>query len=315
VQLGERLDARASHELGVLLAERDDAHLHQHASQFAAAFAAAIGTTHANFATTLHDSALTGRAGGGQISCTALCPHGRHAPRFTAARWGIRLTAPMTPRDKASWVRAAGLLIALGVLLVLAMGLAFLERWAQRAKPVLPPLSSSVTVIQPTPNVLLAVRDLARLEGASFHMERVIDLSEKQSHLFGLVEGEDAILLVAVADITAGVDLAKLSAGDVEADPQKLRARIRLPAPEILQSALDEKRTYVHMRRTSTLARRQEALETRARQAAERELVAAAREAGVLKRAGDSTVRVVEGLLRSLGYREIEVTVQQADEN
>jgi hypothetical protein len=231
--------------------------------------------------------------------------------RFTAPRRGIRLSVPMAPRDKASWMRAAGVLAAIGLLLLIALGLAFVERWAQRAKPALPPLSSSVTVIQPTPNVLLAVRDLARLESASFHMERVIDLSEKQSHLFGLVEGEDAILLVAVADITAGVDLEKLTAADVEADPRKLRARIRLPPPEILQSALDEKRTYVHTRRTTALARRKESLETRARQAAERELVDAAREAGILKRAGDNAVRVVEGLLRSLGYREIEVTVRE----
>jgi low affinity Fe/Cu permease len=59
-------------------------------------------------------------------------------------------------------------------------------------------------------------------------------------------------------------------------------------------------------RRISALARRQKALETCARQAAERELVAAAREAGLLKRAGGGAVRVVEGLLRSLGYRAIE---------
>ena len=80
--------------------------------------------------------------------------------------------------------------------------------------PVIPPLSSSITVVQPTPNVLVAVKDLARLESATFHMERVIDLSDKQSLLFGLVQSEDAILLVAVADVSAGVDLQKLDASD-----------------------------------------------------------------------------------------------------
>lgn len=180
--------------------------------------------------------------------------------------------------------------------------------------PVLPPLSSSVTVVQPTPNVLVAVRDLARLESTTFHMERVIDLSDKQSHLFGLVEAEDAILLVAVADISAGVDLGKLQAGDVVSNPAARTVRIRLPAPEVLHTALDQQRTYVHARRTSALARRKEGLETLARQEAERTLVEAAREAGLLKRAGENAQRIVEGLVRSLGYESVEVSVREPSE-
>src|SRR5450755_1486514 len=87
------------------------------------------------------------------------------------------------------------------------------------ALPVIPPLSSSVTVVRPTPNVLLAIQDLARLESASFHMERVIDLTDKQSRLFGLIQSEDAILLVAVADVSAGVDLQKLTTDDIAVNP------------------------------------------------------------------------------------------------
>lgn len=212
-------------------------------------------------------------------------------------------------------MRAVWLGVAGAVLGALLLTFALVERWVERSKPVLPPLSSSVTVVRPTPNVLLAVRDLARLESAEFHMERVIDLSEKQSHLFGLLQVEDAILLVAVADITAGVDLGKLTAGDIEADPEKRRARLRLPAPEILTSALDEKRTYVHTRRTSALARRGEGLETRARQEAEKVLVDAAKEAGILERAGANAGRVVEGLLHSLGYEDVTVEVREPARN
>src|SRR5262245_36249699 len=90
------------------------------------------------------------------------------------------------------------LVAGLGLGLLVAAGVAF-KSCAPPALPALPPVSSTVTVVKANPNVLVAVRDLARLESAQFHMERVIDLSEKQSHLFGLVESEDAILLVAVA--------------------------------------------------------------------------------------------------------------------
>jgi hypothetical protein len=107
--------------------------------------------------------------------------------------------------------------------------------------------------------------------------------------------------------VTAGVDLAKLSDADIEVDQSARRVVVRLPAAEIFHSALDNQRTYVHTRRTGLLARRQEALETRARSEAERALLDAAREAGILDRAEESARQTVERLVRSLGYDVVEV--------
>jgi hypothetical protein len=177
--------------------------------------------------------------------------------------------------------------------------------------PSVPPLSSSGTVVRPTSSVLAKIQDMKRLESVSFHMERVIDLTEKQSQLFGLIETEDAILLVAAADVRAGVDLAKLAPSDVVVDTERRTAKITLPPAEILGSALDGERTYVHTRKTGVLARRRENLETRARTEAERTLVEAAREAGIIARAEENAKRTVEGLVRSLGYDEVDVTVRR----
>lgn len=173
-----------------------------------------------------------------------------------------------------------------------------------------PPASSVSTVVRPLPNVLLAVRELARLETVSFHMERVIDLSEKQSRFFGLVESEDAILLVAVADVTAGVDLARLGEGDIVFDAQQKSAKVTLPKSQIFQLALDNQHTYVHTRRTGLLARRRETLESRARAEAERTLSEAAKEAGIERQASENARRVVERLVRSLGYQHVEVATR-----
>jgi hypothetical protein len=177
--------------------------------------------------------------------------------------------------------------------------------------PSVPPLSSSVTVVRPTGNVLSKIQELRRLESVSFHMERVIDLTEKQSQLFGLVESEDAILLIAVADVRAGVDLAKLGPADVAVDIETRTARIALPPAEIFGAALDGEKTYVHTRKTGVLARRRENLETRARQEAERTLAEAAREAGILARAEENATRAVRELVRSLGYERVEVSVRR----
>ena len=170
-----------------------------------------------------------------------------------------------------------------------------------------PPISSSVTVVRPTPNVLVAVRDLARLETTTYHVERVIDLRDKQSRLFGLIESEDAILLVAAAQVTAGVDLSELGDDDVEANPETGEAHINLPAPEVFHAALDNERTFVHSRSTDLLARREPQLESKARLAAERTVREAALEAGIIDRACDSAERTIASFVRSLGYKEVTV--------
>lgn len=173
------------------------------------------------------------------------------------------------------------------------------------AKPPTP--TAVTTTVRPTPDVLRAVRDLARLESVSFHMERVIDLRETQSRMFGLIEAEDAILLVASADVTAGVDLSALRDGDVTVDPARSRATLTLPHATVLSTRLDAEHTFVHSRTTDLLARRQEQLERRARAEAERSLEAAAVEAGILRRAEANASATLSGLVRALGVREVEV--------
>ncbi len=170
-----------------------------------------------------------------------------------------------------------------------------------------PSPTTVVTTVRPTPSVVRAVRDLARLETASFHMERVIDLRETQSRAFGLIEAEDAILLVAAADVIAGVDLAGLRDEDVVHDAAHSRVTLTLARPAVLSTRLDSEHTFVHSRSTDLLARRQEQLESRARQEAERSLELGAIEAGLLRRAEENAARTITSLARSMGYAEVEV--------
>ena len=195
--------------------------------------------------------------------------------------------------------------VAFGFLVLFAVGMGLFIGRCSAPAPAAP--ASSVTVVRPTPAVLRAIRDLSRLESAEYHMERVVDLSEKQSRFFGMIEAEDAILLVASGDVVAGVDLSKIGEADVVIDAERKRARIRLPPPQILSSRLDNERTYVHTRKTDVLASRKESLEARARQEAERSIVDAAKEAGILERAKQNSRRTVEHLVRALGFSEVEV--------
>ncbi|MGH2376975.1 MAG: DUF4230 domain-containing protein [Candidatus Limnocylindria bacterium] len=166
--------------------------------------------------------------------------------------------------------------------------------------------------LRSTPSVVTAVRDLARLETVEYHVERVIDLRDEQSLLFGLIRTEDAILFVAVGQVTAGVDLAELGEGDVVADRERGTAEITLPPARILVTRVDNERSWVYARVTGALARREEELETLARREAERTLEQSAVDAGILERARANAERTVAALVRSLGYTTVTVRTRSS---
>ncbi len=193
-------------------------------------------------------------------------------------------------RGSYSWLLA---IATLGVGLFLGH---FAPSWFKWSKPP-----------EPLPDVITQVRELSRLEGVSYHVERVVDLKDKQQALFGLVTAEDAILLVASGDVVAGVDLGKLGPGDVSVSPDRHSVTLHLPPAEIFSARLDNDRTYVHTRKTDALAERKESLETDARRAAEQTLRSAAEEGGIEKRAEESVERTVRSLVRSLGFTDVHV--------
>lgn len=174
--------------------------------------------------------------------------------------------------------------------------------------PSAQPASTSKIEVHAGASVITAIRDMAKLEATSFHIEKVIEVNDEQQHLWGLVQAKDALLLVAVGDVTAGVDLSQLQDGDVTVDAATHTVHVRLPAPEITSSALDEKATHVYQRSTDVMAERNEQLESDARRAAEEQMRQAALAAGILDRARTSADRTLRALLRSLGWEQVEIT-------
>jgi hypothetical protein len=200
------------------------------------------------------------------------------------------------------WVAFAVSLLVLGAVLG-GLALRAWQRFEQRG---------TSTEIEASPSVISAVRDLARLEGAEFQIERVISLKDKQNRFFGLVQPEDAILLVASGTVVAGVDLSTLSENDVTVDPARRSVTITLPSSTVFAARLDNQRTFVFKRDTDLLAERADSLETRARQEAEKSLASAAEEGKIVDRSNASVRRTVETLVRSLGYRVVTVTFRGA---
>lgn len=114
----------------------------------------------------------------------------------------------------------------------------------------------------------------------------------------------ESVVLIAVGEVRAGVDLGKLQKEDVSVEEG--RVTVDLPEPEILSSALDEERTEVYDRDQGLLNfNPDEDLETEARRDAVRRIEASARENGILEDAEANAETGLRSFLRSLGFEEI----------
>jgi hypothetical protein len=120
-----------------------------------------------------------------------------------------------------------------------------------------------------------------------------------------LIDATDALILVATGELKIGGDLAKVQDADVAMDPQTQIATMTLPTPEIFSTRLDEKQTYVYTRSTSTLAERNEQLETRARHEAVNAIEEAAKNSDFADRAKKQAERELTSLAMALGAKSV----------
>jgi hypothetical protein len=198
------------------------------------------------------------------------------------------------------------LIIGLLIVLLLLWGW---HRWGDRLRALWsPPQVSIPSLPQPTPTlypspvtVIEQVQRLSRLETASYHVEKVITAESGQGPL-GFLFG-DKLLLVAYGEVIAGVDLADFGPEDLLITDDGT-VYVRMPAAEIFVATLDNQRTYVYDRRTGVAGMNPQ-LETAARQEAERLILQAALEEGILDEAEDQARDVLRALMMGLGFKHV----------
>ena len=140
-------------------------------------------------------------------------------------------------------------------------------------------------------------------------MEKVIDLTDKQSRLFGLGRSQGCHPAHRGGRRDLGYRSWASSATKIfVVDPATRDGRITLPAPEVLSTRLDE-RAYLCLQ---TVDRRTRSNETsssngRARQEAVAAIEKAARSTEVIERARRQAERQMKGLFEKFGVRRIEV--------
>ncbi|MEZ4316459.1 MAG: DUF4230 domain-containing protein [Myxococcota bacterium] len=157
--------------------------------------------------------------------------------------------------------------------------------------------------IRPDPVALVrGVQELARLETASVQIEQHVRGQRGTDGTWSLV-GE-RLDFVARAEVTAGVDLARLTESDLEVDAEG-RVVVRLPPSEIWHVTLDEEQSFVALRERGWLGWPDAQLESRVRQEAVKAVREAAEAQGIRDRADAKAQQVVRELLEGAGVPEV----------
>ncbi len=163
-------------------------------------------------------------------------------------------------------------------------------------------------------SVIQEMRELGRLETASFTMEKIIEGGQKGNFFENILYG-DRILLIAHAEIIAGFDLKKLGDKDVVVEngiSGRPTLSINLPAAEILVTKLDNEKTRVYDRREGLLSRDGKDLESKARQEAERAIRQDACKADILEVASENARKQLRALFATAGFGEVKIYIPQA---
>ena len=154
------------------------------------------------------------------------------------------------------------------------------------------------------PVVVEGIRDLNQLATVRW-TESVLITRESGGTGFERIFSGERVLLIAVGEVEAGVNLANMGEDDVQVNGD--RVTIRLPEPEILSTSLDEDETRVYDRDFSLLNfRPDDELVEEARSEAEDEVEQAAQENGILDYAQRNAEDSIRAFVTTLGFEEVE---------
>ncbi|BCJ64995.1 DUF4230 domain-containing protein [Polymorphospora rubra] len=163
------------------------------------------------------------------------------------------------------------------------------------------------------PPLLKSIQDLSRYVAAEGNFQVVIDLERDRKYVPDFLLSERT-LFVGAGSVEAYVDFAQISEGAVVESADGQSVEIRLPGPQLGDANLDLENSYVFAEERGLLNRLGEVFggdPNRQREVyrlAEERITAAARDTGLADRAQENTRKMLEGLLRSLGYETVTVT-------
>lgn len=162
------------------------------------------------------------------------------------------------------------------------------------------------------PTLLLSIQDLSRFEAASGNFQVIIDVQKDKAYIPDVVFN-DRTLFVAAGSVDAFVDFSKIGQGAIKDSADHKTAEIDLPAPALEPANLDQSKSYVYAeqrglwnRITSVFTNDPNKMQELYKYGVQK-INEAAVQSDLAQRAADNTQKMLEQLLKSLGYTSIKV--------
>jgi hypothetical protein len=214
---------------------------------------------------------------------------------------------PPRPRREVPWG-----LITLGILIIAIFGGV---SWVRGVLPDFHNPFAETTIDRSGPAVLKSIQDLQEYHAATGNFQQIVDLH----HDTGLPDRllGDRTLFVAVGSVDALVDFGQVGKGGVKVSDDRRAATITLPRPRLSDSQIDVGRSYVYDRdrglfnQIGSLFGNDTDSERQVYLLAERKIRSAAQNgSGLVPRAEDNTRKMLQSLLRSLGFTRVVVNFE-----
>jgi hypothetical protein len=182
------------------------------------------------------------------------------------------------------------IVISLIMAIIFLVGVRVGVKWADMKNKPGPREENTTTVVQ-------QIQSLADLITVKYVEEKVVILHDERWY------GESHVLLLAHGIVKAGIDLKKLSPGDVSISGKTIT--LRLPDPQITDAYLDDRETRVIDHTTGLFRQFDKDLEQTARKTAVADLRFAARQAGIINDADVRAKMELAVFLHQAGYERI----------
>ncbi|CAM5307025.1 DUF4230 domain-containing protein [Streptomyces purpurascens] len=217
------------------------------------------------------------------------------------------MTTPVKrlPRRMPGWAKVVGALVLVLVVFFAGIRLSVI--------PGLKDLFGTDTHDRSGPALLKSIQDISRYDAASGNFQVVVDLEKDARFLPDAIRGTRT-LYVGAGTVDAYVDLGKVGENDVKVNGDRTSATLRLPHAQLGKPALDPDRSYAVSKQRGLFDRLGDLFsdnpngEQAVQKLAVRHIGAAAKESELTARAEKNATGMLEGLLRSLGFKEVRVS-------
>jgi Protein of unknown function (DUF4230) len=212
------------------------------------------------------------------------------------------------PRGERLLGRLAGVAAAVAAVIALVLVLSAVHLLPQLRNPF-----GETTIDRSQPALLKSITGLSRYEAATGSFQVVVDLTKQARFLPSFIEGSETLFIGEGTDI-AFVDFSRLKSGAVEVSPDRTAVTVRLPHAQLEQAVLNVSQSYVFAQQQGLLNRVANFFSGNPNSAqqvyvlAQQKIQGAARQSQLVAAAEKNTQSMINGLLRSLGFRQITTT-------